>query len=212
MRSWARPAAALLAAAGSVLLLWIGVTLVWGEPFTALHAAREQRALRGELAHREAAWRHRPASTLREQALAFRRSLRDGDPVGRITIPRLGLRSVVVQGTSSSDLAKGPGHYPSTPLPGLGGTVAIAGHRTTYLQPFRHLDALRRGDRIELDLPYGTVRYVVRSRKIVDDRDWSILRRRGYEQLVLSACHPLYSASQRIVVFARRANTVLTRA
>jgi sortase A len=206
MRNWARPAAALLAAAGALLLLWIGVTLVWGEPFTALSAAREQRVLRGELARREASWKPRADSTLRERALALERSLRDGDPMGRIVIPRLGLRTVVVQGTSGSDLAKGPGHYASTSLPGLGGTVAIAGHRTTYLQPFRHIDDLRRGDRIELDLPYATVRYIVRSKKIVDDRDWSILRSRGYEQLVLSACHPLHSASHRIVVFAQRSD------
>jgi sortase A len=204
MRDWARPAAAILAAAGAALLLWIAVTLAWGEPFTAISAARAQGELRGELAARDAAWQHRRHGTLRERALAFRRSVRDGDPVARIVIPRLGLRSVVVQGTTRADLARGPGHYPQTPLPGLGGTVAIAGHRTTYLRPFRRLDKLRRGDRIELDLPYGTVRYVVRSRKIVDDRDWSILRPRPYEQLVLSACHPLYSASQRIVVFAQR--------
>jgi sortase A len=204
MRDWARPAAAILAAAGTALLLWIAVTLAWGEPFTAIGAARAQRELRGELAARDAAWQHRRHGTLRERALAFRRTVRDGDPVGRIVIPRLGLSSVVVQGTTGADLARGPGHYQQTPLPGLGGTVAIAGHRTTYLRPFRRLDQLRHGDSIELDLPYGTVRYVVRSRKIVDDRDWSILRPRPYEQLVLSACHPLYSASHRIVVFAQR--------
>jgi sortase A len=204
MRDWARPAAAILAAAGAALLLWIAVTLAWGEPFTAIGAARAQRELRGELAARDAAWQHRRHGTLRERALAFRRTVRDGDPVGRIVIPRLGLSSVVVQGTTGADLARGPGHYQQTPLPGLGGTVAIAGHRTTYLRPFRRLDQLRHGDSIELDLPYGTVRYVVRSRKIVDDRDWSILRPRPYEQLVLSACHPLYSASHRLVVFAQR--------
>ena len=88
-------------------------------------------------------------------------------------------------------------------MPGLGGVVAVAGHRTTYLQPFRHIDRLQPGDSIILELPYGTFRYVVYAHRIVDDRDWSILRRRPFEKLVLSACHPLHSASQRIVVFAR---------
>jgi sortase A len=110
---------------------------------------------------------------------------------------------VVVQGTSSADLERGPGHYRISALPGSGGTVAIAGHRTTYLHPFRHIDRLRRGDAIVLELPYGTFRYAVLAHAIVSDRDWSILRRRRTETLVLTACHPLYSATHRIAVFAR---------
>ena len=113
------------------------------------------------------------------------------------------LRTVFVEGTRKSDLARGPGHYRITALPGLGGVVAVAGHRTTYRQPFRHIDRLQPGDSIVLELPYGTFRYVVYAQRIVDDRDWSILRQRPFEKLVLSACHPLHSASQRIVVFAR---------
>ena len=118
-------------------------------------------------------------------------------------MPRLGLRTVVVEGTGADELARGPGHYRMTTLPGQGGTVAIAGHRTTYLHPFRHLDELRPGDRMRLDMTYGTFRYAVYRRAVVDDRDWSILRRQRFESLVLSACHPLYSASHRIVVFGR---------
>jgi sortase A len=110
---------------------------------------------------------------------------------------------VFVEGTSRADLARGPGHYRITRMPGRGGTVAIAGHRTTHLRPFRHLDDLRPGNNVYLQMPYGTYRYVVYARRIVDDKDWSILRPRRFEKLVLSACHPLYSASQRIVVFGR---------
>jgi sortase A len=90
-----------------------------------------------------------------------------------------------------------------TALPGSGATVAIAGHRTTYGAPFRHIDRLRRGDAIRLTLPYGTFRYRVVGHEIVDKADWSIIARRRYETLVLSACHPLYSAEQRWVVYAR---------
>jgi sortase A len=174
------------------VLAWTAVTLAWGEPFTAVETARAQARLERELEAQPA-----------ERARAFRRNLRRGDAVGRIVVPRLDLRVVVVEGTRKSDLARGPGHYRITALPGLGGTVAIAGHRTTYLQPFRHLDRLEPGDRIYFELPYGTFRYVVYARRVVDDRDWSILRRRRFEKLVLTACHPLYSASQRIAVFAR---------
>jgi sortase A len=207
MRRYLRSAAALLAAAALALLLWSAVTLVWGEPFTAIGASRAQAALRKELVQETDAWRSgdslRSRKTLRHRAARFRAGLREGDAVGRLVVPKLGLRTVVVEGTRADDLARGPGHYRITSLPGQGGTVAIAGHRTTYLQPFRHVDQLRPGNGIRVDLPYGSFRYVVYRRAIVDDRDWSILRRQRFESLVLSACHPLHSAAQRIVVFAR---------
>ena len=101
-------------------------------------------------------------------------------------------------------MRKGPGHYPSTPLPGQRGTVAIAGHRTTYGAPFRHVDSLRRGDRIVIDMPYGRYVYKVQRLKIVEPTDLSVLKKVGYNRLVLSACNPLYSAAQRIIVFARQ--------
>jgi sortase A len=202
MKSVARPAAAVLAVAGTLVLAWVAATLVWGEPFTAVAAARAQSELRAELAATD---RGNPSRSLERRAVSFRKHIQQGDAFGRLVVPRLGLRSVVVQGTSRRDLARGPGHYRITSLPGLGGTVAIAGHRTTYLRPFRHIDRLRPGDRITLEMPYGTFTYVVYGHRIVDDRDWSIIRRRPWEKLVLSACHPLYSASHRYIVFARLA-------
>jgi sortase A len=81
--------------------------------------------------------------------------------------------------------------------------VAVAAHRTTYSHPFRRLDELGAGDRIHLTTPYGSFRYIVHGRKVVDDRDWSIVRPRSFEQLVLTACHPLYSAAKCIIVSAR---------
>ena len=82
-------------------------------------------------------------------------------------------------------------------------------YRTTFGAPFRHIDRLRPGDPITVELPYGTFTYVVTGHRIVDKDDWSILRERGYDSLVLSACHPLYSAAQRWVVFARLASAEL---
>ena len=82
-------------------------------------------------------------------------------------MPSIGVSSVVVAGTDTSSLRMGPGHYPGTPLPGTHGTVAIAGHRTTYGAPFRKLDELGRGDRVELRMPYGTFVY---SRRAAADR------------------------------------------
>lgn len=200
VRTAVRASAVALALTGVTLLAWIAVTLVWGEPVTAVKASHAQAELRTELAQREGRRDTRSAA-------AYRRGLRPGDALGRIVVPRLGLDSVLVEGTSSSELARGPGHYRITTLPGLGGTVAVAGHRTTFGQPFRHVDDLRPGDRIDVRMPYGTFRYAVTGHRIVEDTDWSILRRRPYEQLVLTACHPLHSATHRYVVFARLAST-----
>jgi sortase A len=110
---------------------------------------------------------------------------------------------VFVQGTDESSLELGPGHYPETAMPGQGRTVAIAGHRTTYLAPFRHIDDLKPGDRITLKMPYGTFVYGVQKSEIVDPSDVGIIHDTGYERLVLSACNPLYSAAQRYIIFAR---------
>ncbi|MCC6223259.1 MAG: class E sortase [Thermoleophilia bacterium] len=127
-----------------------------------------------------------------------------GQPLGRLRIPELDLRSVVVNGTRwGADLSRGPGRYPETSLPGLGRLTAIAGHRTTFGAPFRHIDRLQAGDEIVLELAYGTFHYVVVEHEIVDDEDWSIIEQRPYETLVLSACHPLFSATQRWIVYAR---------
>jgi sortase A len=204
-----------MTALGVALIAWVVVTLVWGEPFTSLYTRREQKALSSRLDEVQRRWlasraisAERLAAALGTRAERFRRTLQDGQPIGRIIVPRLGLNMVVVQGTSEADLEKGPGHYDAasgvnTALPGTGGVVAIAGHRTTYLHPFRHIDDLRPGDDIYLRMPYGIFGYRVYMHRIVGSTDWSILHQPHFEKLVLSACHPLYSATHRFVIFAR---------
>jgi sortase A len=194
-----------LVVAGLLVLADAAVTLAWQEPLSALRAGRAQHRLAAQLHALElTAPRHAADSAhLAIQARALARSRRDGEAVAELRIARLGLRAVVVRGTTPADLRQGPGLIAGTPLPGQHGTTAIAGHRTTYGAPFRHLDALRRGDAIIVRLPYGTFRYAVEVRRIVQPRDLSVLRRVGHDRLVLSACHPLFSAVHRIVVFAR---------
>jgi sortase A len=192
-------------------------TLLWQEPISHLYASHRQSSLRGDLDRLE----HRPLAAVDKAAIArlqddsrrlaylarsFGRHLEDGQAIGRIRIPSIGVDMVVVQGTDEGALMNGPGHYPATPLPGAHGTVGIAGHRTTYLAPFRHLDGVHAGDRISVRMPYGTFAYrVERTRIVPSDALW-ITDRVGYDRLVLSACHPLYSATHRIVVFARLAS------
>jgi len=218
MRRALRPLSSVLLVIGALLLADAVITLVWQEPVSALYSRLQQGRLDDKLAQLEGteptAQDRRVLSRLgsldRKLAFAARalnRRTDDGQPLGRIRIRSIDLSAVVVAGTGSSSLRLGPGHYPGTPLPGARGTVAIAGHRTTYGAPFRRLDRLRPGDAIGVSTPYGRFTYEVeRSRIVAPTATW-VTDRVGYDRLILSACHPLYSAAQRIVVFAR-----LTRA
>jgi sortase A len=194
-----------LVALGLLLLADVAVTLAWQEPLSALRADRAQHRLAAQLRTLElSAPRHLGGGAqVAADARALARTRHDGQAVAELRIARIGLRAVVVRGATPADLRAGPGLLDGTPLPGQRGTTAIAGHRTTYGAPFRHLDALRRGDAVTLRLPYATFRYVVESRRIVAPTDLSVLRRVGHDRLVLSACHPLFSAARRIVVLAR---------
>ncbi len=209
-----------LIAVGAIALLDAGVTLVWQEPFSALYARLRQDDLSGALAKVErAAPSPRERRALVDLADVRRRvaflagtlegRARDGSPVGRIRIPRIGASFVVVKGTGTSDLQSGPGIYSETVFPGMAGTTAIAGHRTTYLAPFRHIDALRAGSKIDLEMPYAHFTYTVIGKRVVAPTDViAAVGNVGYTRLVLSACTPLFSAAKRLLVFARLTRTL----
>ncbi len=181
--------ASVMMVSGILLISDAVVTLAWQEPVSAYFSERQQVKL-------EKALIDPPARVVRKQPLR-------GDAIGKIVIPSIGVSEYVVEGTDADNLRKGPGHYPDTPLPGQKGTSAIAGHRTTYGAPFRKLNELDRNDRIILEMPYGTFVYRVDKTQVVDDSALWVTRPVGHPQLVLTACHPLYSAAQRIVAFAR---------
>jgi sortase A len=194
-----------LVVVGLLVLADAAATLAWQEPVSAVRAARAQHHLQAQLRAIELAALPRVGDRAQVAAAAggLARTRRDGQAVAELRIARIGLRAIVVRGSSAANLRAGPGLIAGTPLPGQRGTTAIAGHRTTYGAPFRHLDAVRRGDAITLRLPYASFRYRVEARRIVAPGDLSVLRRVGHDRLVLSACHPLFSAARRIVVLAR---------
>jgi sortase A len=206
--------ASVLITSGILMLADAGLTLAWQEPVSAFFAAREQSRLgheldvdaRGVVANEKlqvAAIRNLRRRLARLGELERHRA-KTGQAIGRIKLPTLGRKYVVVQGTDLDTLRKGPGHYPGTRFPGERGTIAIAGHRTTYLAPFRTIDELKKGDHIVLAMPYGTFTYAVEKTQVVGpDATWITHPVAGEDRLVLSACHPLYSASHRIVAFAR---------
>jgi sortase A len=192
MRAVLRFVASVLMLSGAMLIADAALTLTWQEPVSAFLQDQQQGKLRKQLSDL-------PPSA---HKLIHFKALK-GHAIGEIELPAIHKTAFVVQGTDGGSLRKGPGHYPDTPLPGKRGTVAIAGHRTTHGAPFRHVDDLKRGDKIVLAMPYGTFTYKVQRTRIVDPNATWILHTVGYNRLVLSACHPLYSAAQRIVVFAR---------
>jgi sortase A len=215
-RSRVRTVRRLLLLAGLVLgmaLLVDGIlTIVWQEPITALQQSRDQGALRTDLKELQQTLAAAPqvaressTARIRRQALTLLQAKRpDGSALGSVDIPRIGLKTVFVESTDHQALKKGPGHYRGTVLPGLYGTVGLAGHRTTYGAPFRRVDELSPGSRIVLRMPYGRFTYKVTGTRITTPADASsLVSRAGSRRLVLTACHPLYSAAKRIVVSAR---------
>ena len=213
VRQALRALSTVLIVSGALLIADAGLTLVWQEPISAVYAKLQQRRLAGQLndlenltdlqlrALQRLRTEHRRIAFL---ARLLRRRSEPGDAIGRIKIKRIGINFVVVEDTKPEDLRKGPGHYADTPFPGIRGTVAVAGHRTTYLAPFRKLDKMRRGDLITLEMPYGRFTYRTELRRIVEPGAYAyVTARKRYDRLALTACHPLYSAAQRIVVFAR---------
>jgi sortase A len=203
--------ATLLAVAGALGLVWVVVVWRWQDPFTALYTHYEQGKLSKSL-EREFRAYHPPQRELAsrvsaEQEVAaaagrFRREAKVGQAIGRIVVPRLGLDMVLVNGTDEASLEKGPGRYLGSGMPGQGRLVYIAGHRTTYLAPFSHIEKLRRGDHVTLEMPYATFVYRITGHRIVTANDLSVLRSHGHESLELQACHPRFFATHRYIAYA----------
>ena len=173
--------------------LLAGAAGVIGYPFyTNLYQDRLQGQLDRELASPE----------LRDAYL--RGDVGEGESLTRIKIPRIGVDTIVVEGTTASALRAGAGHYPSTPLPCEVGNVAIAGHRTTYGRPFHDLDQLEPGDRITLETPIGSCTYEMREEPfIVAPTQTDVVDNTPDEaRLTLTTCHPKGSARQRLIVVA----------
>lgn len=197
---------------GALVVVWALAIWQWGDPVTALYTRWEQRQLSSE--YREIADTYRPRArntgepppTPREvRRLADRMSsnLAVGAPIGRIVVDKLGVDMVVVNGTDTASLRKGPGRYVGSALPAQGELIYIAGHRTTFGAPFARIDRLENGDRVVLEMPYGTFTYAVTESVIVDAEDIDRLNSRGTEEVALQACHPRFSADQRYIVYAR---------
>jgi sortase A len=204
-----RIASVALITAGVVVLADVAITLGWREPVSSLYGLLQQEALDDELDALEETFPSASgpsAAELRRDAKRLARRLAadagQGEAIGRLRIPAIDAEYTLVEGTDFGSLRKGPGHYSGTALPGAGTTVGIAGHRTTYLAPFRRIDRLEGGDEITLEMPYATLAYSVDKARVVEPTQLGVVRKRKRERLVLTTCHPAFSAAQRYVVFA----------
>jgi sortase A len=126
----------------------------------------------------------------------------EGEPLGMITINKIGLAAVLFEGVDRDTLKDGPGHMPWTPVPGQPGNAVISGHRTTYGRPFYDLDQLVLGDRIEVETAIGISVYEVKVIEIVLPTDVYVTEPLPGAWLTLTTCHPRFSAAERLVVQA----------
>ena len=225
MRRLLRIIGTLLILAGVGTLGWAFVVWKWEDPFTSLYTRYEQNSLADAYDERAARFARSsdaaPVSrkALRAQARRYRNTTARGDAFGRISIPSLGVSMVLVNGTDPESLKRGPGRYmgtradadiasgdpPPAYMPGEGHLVYVAGHRTTYAAPFSRIDEIATGDRVTVDVPYGTFAYTVTRTRIVPSSELSILRSAGREVLALQACHPRFRATHRFIAYAKLA-------
>jgi sortase A len=211
MRRGIRLLGTLLAVAGALTLLWALLVWQWQDPFTGLYTKWKQRQLASQYVKRTQSFA--PAisgdtqaaerESIAREAKRYRKSSRRGEVIGRLRVPRMGVNMLLVNGTDHDTLKKGPGRDQRTFMPGENRLIYIAGHRTTYLAPFSHIDRLRSGDRITIQVPYGTFIYAVTRHRIVKSTDLSVLRSPRHEVVELQACHPRFFASHRYIAYAR---------
>jgi sortase A len=214
MRRVSRVVGTVLTVTGLGMLAWVLVVWRWQDPFTALYTHWKQHQLsqayeRRFSDYRPAQLRHNELSVsattkvIAREARLYRLRSGRGQAIGRIRVPRLHLNMILVNGTDHDTLKRGPGRDRRTYMPGEGQLVYIAGHRTTYLAPFAHIERLRSGDGVTLDVPYASFRYRVFKHRIVGANEMSVLRSHGVEVVELQACHPRFFASHRYIAYAR---------
>jgi sortase A len=207
-----RIAGTTLIVAGALMLVWVLVVWQWEDPFTALYTRWKQHQLSQAYDRHFDAYRPARASeaslratmrTIGREAQRYRADSRRGEAIGRIRVPRLGVNMILVNGTDDATLRKGPGRDLRTYMPGEGQLIYIAGHRTTYLAPFAHIEKIRIGDFVTLEVPYGTFRYRAFRHVVVPSDDLAVLRSHGREVVALQACHPRFFATNRYIVYGR---------
>jgi len=185
----------------TILMAFAGVALLSYPVVTDFWAKSRQNHLRGEFNSKQAI------------ELYKTRQIKVGGALTRLRVDKMGacaackINVIVVEGISGNALRAGAGHYENTALPGENGNVAIAGHRTGFGEPFRHLDALRPGDKVTLETPIGTYIYQVippfdghGNPWVTHPRDLTVLEPTIEATLTLTTCDPPHTSKNRLIV------------
>lgn len=187
---------AILTSAGVLILLFVAYQL-WG---TGIYTAQAQDDLKSDFKKKLAAAEPAPDPGSTTPTTVAPPPPPTGDEVAIIRIPKIGVDHAVIQGVGLADLRRGPGHYPSTPLPGETGNAGIAGHRTTYGAPFNRLDELKTGDEVLVTTLKGSYRYLVKDQMVVKPSQVEVLDPTPEPTLTLTTCNPKYSAKERLII------------
>jgi len=199
-----RVVAEILLTLGLLVIAFVVYLLVWSDVQSA-HAQSQLRAtFRAQVEDAHHVQTTSGASTTVVSPPA------EGEALAILRIPRLGddWSWVMVEGVADSDIAKGPGHFPGTAMPGETGNFAVAGHRATHGEPFAHLDELRKGDQVVVTTTTDTFTYVVDRSEIVSPELLSVLdavpghpdARPKRALLTLVTCNPRWGSTERLIV------------
>jgi sortase A len=214
----ARGLGQLLITAGVVILLFVGYELWFTGFYTQQQQSKLTKSIDGQWASKAPA-----VETLTPDQVPI------GSGVAVLYIPRFGrhYHFVVVEGVSTADLQKGPGHYPGTALPGQVGNFYVAAHRTTYLHPFKQIAELRKGDQVVLETKDKWFTYTIENipgtnipwKEIVSPSDTAAAeyavpdqpdpnKKPTLRMLTFSSCNPEFSAAQRYIIHALLTSTL----
>jgi LPXTG-site transpeptidase (sortase) family protein len=196
---------------GSFVLYFLVYQLVGTNAVTS----RGQSDLRNELQREWTATATSPkADSKADSKKVVPRRVAAGKPLAVIDIPKIKLdNKVIIEGVGRDELRKGPGHVPSTVLPGQPGTFGVSGHRTTYGAPFYRLNELSKDDTITVVTREAVYTYTVTRTAIVRPTDTQVLDNvigpddKPKATITLTTCHPRYSARQRLIVFGDLSDT-----
>ena len=186
---------------GSFVLYFLVYQLVGTNAVTS----RGQTDLRNELQREWSAAPAAPKAANPRKVVLKRPAV--GKALAVLDIPKIQVKKVIVEGVGRDELRKGPGHVPSTVLPGQDGTFGVSGHRTTYGAPFYRLNELGKGDTITVVSREAVYTYSVTRTQIVRPTDTQVLDNvigpdnKPKATITLTTCHPRYSARQRLIVF-----------
>jgi sortase A len=182
--------------------LWIAGALATGFCAGVFLEAHLYQALQNKRLEEELRARRPPVPNAPPPSLHARRPI--GSLVGRIEIPRLGFKAIVLEGSDSGTLRVAVGRIPETADPGQKGNIVLAGHRDSF---FRPLKGIRDGDEIELVTPTGNYRYSVQWTQVVNPTETRVLQPTRDKSLTLVTCYPFHyigPAPQRFIVRARQ--------